>query len=54
MNETRKLWFGLTALLVASFSVLLWSGRQISLNAAPMPERVMAQDGSLLFSRADI
>src|SRR5690606_32004859 len=40
MNSHRKLWMGLTILLVASFAVLLWSGRQISLNSAPMPERV--------------
>src|SRR5688572_11100467 len=54
MGNTRKLWMGLAALLVASFSVLLWSGRQITLNAAPMPERVVADDGTSIYTRADI
>ena len=39
MESTRKLWIGLAALLVASFGVLLWSGLQISRNAAPMPSQ---------------
>ncbi len=54
MGSTRRLWIGLTVLLVASFSVLLWSGSQISRNAAPMPERVIAEDGTLIYTRADI
>ena len=29
MSSTRKLWIGLAALLVASFSVLLWAGGEI-------------------------
>jgi nitric oxide reductase subunit B len=54
MGNTRKLWIGLTILLVASFSVLLWSGRQISRNAAPMPEQVLAADGQVIYTRANI
>ncbi len=54
MESTRKLWIGLAALLVASFAVLLWSGGQIRQNAAPMPERVVAEDGTVLYTRADI
>ena len=54
MGDTRKLWIGLTVLLVASFSVLLWSGTQISSNAAPMPERVVSEDGTQIYTRAEI
>jgi len=54
MEGTRRLWFGLALLLTASFAVLLWSGWQISQNAAPMPERVVDQDGRLVYSRAQI
>ncbi|MDQ2639740.1 MAG: nitric-oxide reductase large subunit [Pseudomonadota bacterium] len=54
MGDTRRLWIGLTVLLVASFSVLLWSGRQIALNAAPMPERVVAENGTQIYTRAEI
>jgi nitric oxide reductase subunit B len=54
MNTHRKLWVGLAVLLVASFSVLLWSGRQISINAAPMPERVLTASGDVVYTRADL
>ena len=54
MSNTRKLWLGLAALLVASFSVLLWSGGQIFRAAPPMPEKVLTQDGQAIYTRADI
>jgi len=54
MSNTRKLWLGLGALLVASFAVLLWSGGQIFRAAPPMPERVVSQEGQVVYTRADI
>jgi nitric oxide reductase subunit B len=54
MSNTRKLWLGLAALLIASFSVLLWSGGQIFRAAPPMPEKVLSQDGHVVYTRADI
>ena len=54
MSNTRKLWLGLGVLLVASFSVLLWSGGQIFRAAPPIPERVVSQDGQVVYTRADI
>lgn len=54
MSNTRKLWLGLAALLVASFSVLLWSGGQIFRAAPPIPEKVLTQDGHVIYTRADI
>ncbi|HWS27767.1 MAG TPA: nitric-oxide reductase large subunit [Xanthomonadales bacterium] len=54
MSTTRKLWLGLTALLVVSFSILLWAGTEIFRAAPPMPERVVSVDGELVYSRADI
>jgi nitric oxide reductase subunit B len=54
MSNTRKLWLGLAALLIASFSVLLWSGGQIFRAAPPMPEKVVTQDGHVVYTRADI
>jgi nitric oxide reductase subunit B len=54
MSSTRKLWLGLGALLIASFSVLLWSGGQIFRAAPPMPEQVVTQDGHVVYTRADI
>lgn len=54
MTETRKLWLGLAALLLASFAVLLWAGGEIFRAAPPMPERVVAVDGTVVYTRDDI
>ncbi len=54
MENTRKLWIALGILLVSSFAVLLWAGSEIFRAAPPMPERVVAEDGSVLYTRADI
>ncbi|MFP5373347.1 MAG: hypothetical protein ACLGHW_00395 [Gammaproteobacteria bacterium] len=45
---------GLATLLIASFAMLLWSGGQIRDHAAPIPERVLADDGTVVYTRADI
>lgn len=54
MDATKKLWIGLGTLLVVSFAVLLWAGTEIFRSAPPIPERVVAEDGRELYTRADI
>src|SRR6478736_3129547 len=54
MDQTRKLWMGLIALLLSSFALLLWMGGEIHRQSPPMPERVVAENGQVLFTRADI
>jgi len=54
MGNTRKLWLGLVVLLIASFSVLLWAGGEIFRAAPPVPENVVAEDGTVIYTRADI
>jgi nitric oxide reductase subunit B len=54
MSTIRKLWLALAALLVVSFSVLLWAGTEIFRAAPPMPEQVVGTDGEVLYTRADI
>ena len=54
MSSTKKLWLGLLVLLTFSFSVLLWAGGEIFRAAPPMPEKVLAEDGSVVYTRADI
>jgi nitric oxide reductase subunit B len=54
MDNTRKLWIGLGTLLAVSFAILLFMGGEIHRQAPPMPERVVATDGTPLFERADI
>jgi nitric oxide reductase subunit B len=53
-NNHRRLWLSLGALLLASFAVLLWAGSEIFRAAPPVPERVVAEDGSVLYTKADI
>lgn len=54
MTQTRRLWWGLAALLVVSFSVLLYMGADIHRQAPPVPAQVLTQQGEVLYSRADI
>ena len=54
MNPTRRLWIGLLSLLAIAFSILLWAGHEIHLQAPPIPERVVASDGTVLYTRAQI
>ena len=54
MSTTRRLWLGLAALLIVGFSTLLWMGGEIYRQAPPMPEAVVAADGTTLYTRADI
>ncbi len=54
MNQTRKLWLGLGALLIATFSVLLWMGTEVHRLAPPMPEAVVSSDGTKIFTREDM
>lgn len=51
---TRKLWIGFIAVMVISFSVLLYFGREIYRKAPPIPDKVIKSDGTLLFTGQDI
>lgn len=52
MTAQRKLWLGLALLLTLTFGTLLWLGGEIHRHAPPLPERVVSEDGELLFDRA--
>jgi nitric oxide reductase subunit B len=54
MESTRKLWIVLATLLAVSFGVLLWAGSEIFRAAPPIPEQVVSDDGTVVFTRADI
>ncbi|MGH8085363.1 MAG: nitric-oxide reductase large subunit [Lysobacter sp.] len=54
MDTTRRLWVGLGALLIVSFGIMLWIGRDIHQTAPPIPERVVSESGQVLYTRADI
>jgi nitric oxide reductase subunit B len=54
MSTTTRLWFALGSLLGVTFAVLLWMGREIYHDAPPMPERVVAASGDVIFTREDM
>ncbi|MBS0214514.1 MAG: nitric-oxide reductase large subunit [Proteobacteria bacterium] len=54
MSTTKRLWLGLAALIIASFSVMLWLGFDLHRTAPPMPERVISASGQVIYTRADI
>ncbi len=54
MSSYRKLWRVLAALLVISLGVLLWAGGEIFRAAPPIPEQVVSEDGSVIYTRTDI
>ncbi|MDR3415919.1 MAG: nitric-oxide reductase large subunit [Nevskia sp.] len=53
-QNSKRLWAWLGIICLASFAVLLWVGREIYLQAPPIPAQVTAADGSRLFSHAQI
>jgi nitric oxide reductase subunit B len=50
----RRLWFGFIFVMVGSFSVLGYFGREIYRQAPPIPERVVTEGGKVLFTAQDI
>jgi nitric oxide reductase subunit B len=52
--KTKKLWLDFTAVMVLSFSVLLYYGMEIYKQAPPIPEKVISEDGTVLFTGQDI
>ncbi len=51
---TRKLWLGFIAVMVISFTVLIYYGVEIYRQAPPIPDKVVNADGKLLFTGQDI
>lgn len=49
-----KLWFSLGAVIVASFAVLGYYGLEIYRQAPPIPQRVVTEDGRVLFTGEQI
>lgn len=49
-----KLWLGLGAVMAGSFAVLGYYGREIYRQAPPVPARVIAEDGRVLFTGEQI
>lgn len=52
--EERRLWVALAIVLMGSFAVLGFFGREIYQEAPPIPERVVSESGRVLFTGQDI
>lgn len=52
--RTRNLWIGFTLVMVVSFSVMLYYGREIYRQAPPVPDKVVKTDGTVLFTGQEI
>ncbi|MDT8448914.1 MAG: nitric-oxide reductase large subunit [Wenzhouxiangellaceae bacterium] len=54
MNSTRRLWWVLGVMFTVSFGALLLIGSEIYREMPPIPETVVSEDGSVLYTRDDI
>ncbi|RFA29910.1 nitric oxide reductase large subunit [Alkalilimnicola ehrlichii] len=54
MNPTKRLWWILGILFVASFLALGLIGGEIYRKAPPMPEQVVSEDGTLLYTLEEL
>ena len=52
--SVRKLWLGFIAVMIISFTVLLYFGREIYKQSPPVPEKVIKPDGTILFTGQNI
>ena len=50
----RRLWIGLAVVLLVSFGVLGWVGSRIYQLAPPIPDRVVATDGRVVFGPGEV
>ncbi|HLN55848.1 MAG TPA: nitric-oxide reductase large subunit [Bacteroidales bacterium] len=51
---TRNLWIGFVLVMLLSFSVLLYFGREIYREAPPVPGKVVTENGNVLFTGQQI
>ncbi len=52
--KTQKLWWAFAGVIVISFAVLLYYGREIYREAPPVPEKVVTEDGNTVFTGQEI
>jgi len=52
--KTKKLWYGFIAVMVLSFAVLLYFGREIYREKPPIPDQIVTTSGEVIVSGQDI
>ncbi|HLS43362.1 MAG TPA: hypothetical protein VK026_08785, partial [Paenalcaligenes sp.] len=54
MGEYRKLWWTLITILLVTFAILGFSGKEIYKHAPPIPEQVVSASQQVLMTKQDI
>ena len=54
MDTTKRLWWGLSALLIVTFGVMLWMGREIHQKAPPLPSKIVTESGQVVFTKEEL
>ena len=52
--KTKQLWIGFSLVMLISFGILGYYGREIYREAPPIPEKVITPDGEVLLTKSDI
>ena len=52
--KTKQLWIGFSLIMLISFGILGYYGREIYREAPPIPEKVITPDGEVLLTKTDI
>ncbi|MUP40016.1 nitric-oxide reductase large subunit [Labilibaculum euxinus] len=52
--KTKRLWYGFIAVIVLSFAVLLYFGREIYREKPPIPDQIITTSGEVIVSGQDI
>jgi nitric oxide reductase subunit B len=52
--NSKQLWTGFTLVMVISFGILGYFGREIYRKAPPIPEKIVTTDGKLIYTSSDI
>ncbi len=52
--KTRNLWLAFIGVVFISFAILLYYGREIYREAPPVPERIVTEDGQIVFTGQEI
>lgn len=52
--KTKNLWYAFIGVVVISFAVLLYYGREIYREAPPVPEQIVTSDGETVFTSQEI
>ncbi|KAA3606334.1 MAG: nitric-oxide reductase large subunit [Calditrichaeota bacterium] len=54
MTKEKKLWMTLVGVLVVTFTIFGFFGREVYRQAPPIPEKIVSENGETIFTKSDI